>query len=279
MAFPLLPHEQASAFLQLPIETRLHIYSYILPRQTLYIDLCTFRRPAEHHVPNIRRRGGSSKPSPISSLVSQVLELENITRLNGLHLLTVSRRTHGEVIPLLSTLTVRFHCPKCFQDFLANQSHGLGVGIASWMRHVEIRYDCGNGLFIPGSHNPANFNRGGTPSLARFMATEAMQTVQRTAWLYYGRLDLMGREKWKFKQAESGDRWDSDPYSLPGQRRRTSLMRTGPLALVDHPLLSASHDPNIATQVQDPHQPQVILLNPQHQEPTREWIISGWFDI
>jgi hypothetical protein len=278
MAFPLLPHEQASAFLQLPLETRLHIYSYILPRQTLYIDLCTVRRPAEHHVPNIRRHGGRSKPSPISSLVSQVLELENITRLNGLHLLAVSRRTHFEVIPLLSTLTVRFHCPKCFQDLLANQSHGLGVGVASWMQHVEIRYDCGNGLLVPGSHNGASFNRGSTPSLARFMVTEAMQAVQRTAWLYYGRLDLMGREKWKFKPAESEDTWGSGTHSLPGQRRRASLIRVGGLALVDHPLLGVPSDPQLATPVHH-HQPQVILLNPQRQEATREWIISGWFDI
>lgn len=219
MAFPPTLHEQESAFLQLPIEIRLHIYSYILPRQTLDIDLCTIRRPAENYVPSTRRHGGGifGKPSPISSLVSQVLELENITRLNGLHLLTVSRRTHNEVRPLLSALTVRFHCPKCFEDLLANLSHGLGVGVASWMRHVEIRFDCGNGLFVPGTRHAPHTTRGGTPSLARFMVTEAMQAVQRSAWLYYGRLDLGGREKWKFERAETADSSDDATQSLPGQ--------------------------------------------------------------
>ena len=201
----LLPpqQEQESAFLLLPAETRLHIYSYIIPQQTLDIDLCTIRRPTENYVPGTRQtgRGLFGKRSPISNLVSQLLELENITRRNGLHLLGVSRVTHDEVKPLLSALTVRFHCPRCFEDLLANLSHGLGVGVASWMRHVEIRFYSGNGLFLLGATDPRWYPS--TPSLSRFMVTEAVAAVQSTAWLYYGRLDLMGREKWKYQRAES----------------------------------------------------------------------------
>ncbi|KEF62578.1 uncharacterized protein A1O9_00551 [Exophiala aquamarina CBS 119918] len=218
MTFPAAPYEQESAFLQLPTETRLHIYSYILPRKTLDIDLCTIQRPTQNYFPSIRRhRASIGKLSPISSLVSQVLELENITRRNGLHLLSVSRRTRDELRPLLSALLVRFHCPKCFEDLLANLSHGLGVGVASWMRHVEIRFDCGNGLFVPGTRHAPHYSRGGTPSLARFMASEAMQAVQRSAWLYYGRLDLMGREKWKLMRAETKDSSDSAVQFSLGQ--------------------------------------------------------------
>lgn len=266
MAFAGLPYEEVSALLELPFETRLHIYSHIIPDKVLEVDLCTIRRPVVDQISSIRRSGRSSGPSPISSLVTKILELENITRLNGLHLLSVCQRTRAEVLPLFSALTVRFHCTKCFEDLLANLSHGLGVGVASWMQHVEIHFDCGNGLVLPGTNLVARVTRGNTSSLARFMTNEAMQSVQRTAWLYYGRLDLMGRETWKFRLATGRGAWDS------GTRPRPPPADSG----VPHYLRRESE---ILESIMYDQFQAVIPIEYQSQNEHREWIISGRFLI
>ena len=70
-------------------------------------------------------------------------------------------------------------------------SHGLGVGVY-WMRSVEVVMD------IVESRQFGRM-RHLTIELARTMAREAMQTCQKTGWLYWGRLDLQGAEKWGFE--------------------------------------------------------------------------------
>lgn len=278
-----LPHEEVSALLELPFETRLHIYSHIIPSEVLEIDLCTIRRPVVDQISSIRRSGRSSRPAPTSSLVTKVLELENITRLNGLHLLSVSRQTRAEVLPLFSALTVRFHCTKCFEDLLANLSHGLGVGVASWMQHVEIHFDCGNGLALPGTNLVARITRGNTSSLARFMTNEAMESVQRTTWLYYGRLDLEGRETWKFRLAASQGAWDTGAKAerrLDGARPRTRPRIREPSPSPDASVPGRlRRESEILESIMYDQFQAIMPIEYQSHNEHREWIISGRFLI
>lgn len=296
---PLAPSEQASAFLRLPVETRLHLYSYLIPKKVLDIDLCR-RRDEPHNLPRRKR-------SVISSLVAQTLELETISRSNGLHLLLVSSRTRDEVLPLLSRLTVRFHCPRCFDEWLRSVSYGLGVGV-KWMKHVEIVFDCVSGLRDSHTH------RWTTTDLARFMVTEAMQAAQHSVWLYYGRLDLTGQEKWKFAPVDK----DGNPVDLSTQIQEPATHHyqnpipvppPNPLVALTHhfpPTTTHSHMPlhmtatghanGLATQHHPGpdhnhhhhhghahhlslHQPQLQLQAQRGNAPHSRWLISGWFDI
>lgn len=179
----------ASAFLSLPAETRLQIYSYLVPQQRLVIDLCSTR---DSSTSSSVLAEASRKWSPISNMVAQNLAIETITRENGLHLLLVSKHTAAEIMALLSAIVVRFHCPRCFDSWLKMMSYGFGVGI-KWIRHVEILYDVASQPRVFGPYlNPM------TPQLSRFMVREMMKQCQHIAHAYYGRLDLMDppRETW-----------------------------------------------------------------------------------
>ena len=176
------PQVESSAFLSLPAEIRLQIYSYLLPRGRLDINLCEI---------DFSRLGRI--PTNTSALLSQSLHLEDICRSNGLHLFLVSKRTNQELTSLLSRLTVRFHCPYCYSHWLCNVSYGLGVGI-KWMKHVEILYDV---ECEPRMNGPSLQYM--TRPLARFMVLEMLKQCQQTAYGYYGRLDMMSppRDTWK----------------------------------------------------------------------------------
>ncbi|OCT47488.1 hypothetical protein CLCR_03638 [Cladophialophora carrionii] len=195
-------HERGSAFLRIPAEIRLHIYSFLLPKHRLDINLCD---PDDIHPPRDILAGKNKKPSPISAMVSLNLAIEAITRSNGLHLLLVSSRTAAEYAGLLAKMAVRFHCPKCFDEWLRNVSYGLGVGI-KWLKRVEILFDSEMGARHVGPDL-----QGMTPALSKFMANEMMKQCQHTVYAYYGRLDLMDppREVWKYEPY----RGDSPPLS------------------------------------------------------------------
>lgn len=234
-------YEAASPFLSLPPESRLQVYSYLIPKKTLEVDLCTPRRPTDGP---LRRRG------VISSLVNQVLALDMITRSNGLHLLLVSRRTRAEVLPLLSRLVVRFHCPRCFDELLRNLSYGLGVGVR-WMKHVEIEFNCAAEVVGPPYRRV-------TASLARFMVTETMYAAQRTACLYYGRLDLMRRDKWEFEPLTED--------ATPGTAAAVSTVTGATLLQNQNSTLFNPANPTPAAA------PQAA-----HADGHPKWLISAWF--
>lgn len=254
----LAPGEETSAFLKLPFETRLQIYSYLIPQAMLEIDLCTARRAESSSSLPGRRR------SVISNLVSQTLELETITRCNGLHLLLVSSRTRSEVKPLLSKLPVRFHCPKCFDEWLRNLSHGLGVGVR-WMKRVEIIFECAYGLLGP-PHRPITMN------LAKFMVTEAMQAAQRTVWMYYGRrLDLADQEKWRFDPIMNEDQQKQASSNQMALQDPNQQQQAAPFNGQIHPIPQHGLQPVVQQGLQQ--------LHLQNQAAPNKWIIKGWFDI
>lgn len=253
--------EQPSAFLRLPVETRLMIYSYLIPKDVLVVDICTPPRSAAQQF--------GSFPGPDASiLVAQLFARESLIRHNGLQMLLVCRRTQDEVLPLLSNLTVRFHCTKCFEEFLSNMSHGLGVGV-KWMRHLQVQYRCEDSD-VPG---PAAWVL--TPDLSKFMVSEAMATLQRTAHIYYGRLDLTGREKWKYESVPDGS-------FLSGPQRRALLnwgdSQSGPnanirTASVANTALHGHLPPSITGR-----NPFTGVLLRGASKVTREWVISAWLD-
>jgi len=253
----LTPAERASGFLSLPAEIRLHIYDYLIPSAKLEIDLCNHRRPQQAEF-TVRRR------SVISSLLSQVLALDTITRTNGLHLLKVCTRTRGEVLPLLAKTTVRFHCCKCFEELLRNLSYGLGVGV-KWMKHVEILLDFDTCLLAGQSL---------TTVFAQTYTRETMQLAQKTAWLYFGRLDLAEKERWKvepFEEVEAADQ----PLPPP-----TTTMITPATGAANH---GAGGTPTPAPALGWPAHVTFShfqrVRTSRNGGPARKWLISGWFDI
>ncbi|KAI1619675.1 hypothetical protein EDD37DRAFT_613711 [Exophiala viscosa] len=232
------------AFLRLPAETRLQIYSHLIPKDVLDVDICSPCRSAA------QQSGASSRPGA-SILVAQLFARESLIRDNGLQMLLVCRRTRDEVLPFLSKLTVCFHCTKCFEELLSNMSHGLGVGV-KWMKHVEIRYRCEDSNTVR-----SQFGWRLTTELSKFMVAEAMFALKRTAWLYYGRLDLLEREKWKFEPVRE-DTSDAPDQVTPSNH----VMLAPPPAAHPYAILP----------------PVGLNPPPSRRHVNKEWVISGWFD-
>ncbi|KAJ9611402.1 hypothetical protein H2200_004586 [Cladophialophora chaetospira] len=292
----LAPHEQGSAFLRLPVETRLQIYHYLVPKNRLDVNLCDlyYSQPPKDIVPRKNK-----KPSPISTLVSQNLAIEAITRSNGLHLLLVSTRTAAELTALLVRVTVRFHCPKCFEQWLRNVSYGLGVGI-KWLKQVEILFDV---EMEPRIFGP-DLQRM-TPALSKFMIREMMKQCQHTAYAYYGRLDLHDppREKWKYEPYEEiSPLWAGHPNYLdrtPSNTTQAMFNATANGGLHMHPWVLNGGFPAPGMGLPPFHGARVTgqglrrglrrvvpnLNLPEDEEDdergtaTRSWMIKGWFNI
>ncbi|KIW69601.1 hypothetical protein PV04_05471 [Phialophora macrospora] len=274
-------HEQGSAFLRVPAEIRLHIYSFLLPKYRIDINLCDLD---DAHPPGDILPGKNKKRSPISAMVSQNLTIEAITRSNGLHLLLVSRRIAAEYMGILSGMAVRFHCPKCFDQWLRNVSYGMGVGI-KWLKHVEILFDTD---MEPVFWRPDLQEM--TPALSSFMVREMMKQCQHTAYAYYGRLDLMDppSEVWKYEPYR-----DDDPPSVATQA--LSHTHEADRAAVDrHPWIANGGFPYpwMRTRFQGAWRSWremgpgfVLLRSGRHLESdedgamTTKWVIKGWFDV
>ena len=291
-----IPHEQGSAFLRLPVETRLQIYSYLLPRDRIDINLCdlNYKPPPKELLPFKK-----VKRSPISTMVSQNLTIETITRANGLHLLLVSKLTANELTALLAKTAVRFHCPKCFEQWLRNVSYGLGVGI-KWLKQVEILFDV---EMEPRIFGP-DLQRM-TPALSKFMIREMMKQCQHTAYAYYGRLDLMDppREKWKFEPfVESSPLWAGHPNYLdrtPSNMSQALFNATANGGMHLHPWVLNGGFPAPGMGLPVFHDirvtghgirrglrlvvPNFTLREDEDDDDlgtaTRSWIIKGWFDV
>ena len=73
-------HEEQSPLFHLPAETRLSIYSHLIPKDGIYIDLCTPRK-IEGAEFTVRKR------SVVSTLMLQMFAIDAVSRGNGLHLL------------------------------------------------------------------------------------------------------------------------------------------------------------------------------------------------
>ena len=180
-----------------------------------------------------------------------ICDLLKLPGLLGVQL--VSRRTNAEILPLLARTTVRFHCSKCFDELLRNFSHGLGVGVM-WMKHIEILLDLTQVM-----------TRGQTLTLevGKTSAREVMVLAKKNAWLYYGRLDLSGRERWKYeplresKTEEGSDGGENFPAMPPPQQL---YMGAPPF-----PSTNVGH---------------FLPPAPQNRaEPPSKWLISAWFGI
>ncbi|RMD41104.1 hypothetical protein DV735_g4027, partial [Chaetothyriales sp. CBS 134920] len=192
-------HQTGSPLFAIPSETRQAIYSVLIPRGILDIELCTTSRQST---------GGDTSAvqsrrhkSPIAALRQQIDALSNIKQTNGIHLLLVCQWMRLEVLELLASVTVRFHCPECFNTFLPNAARGLGVGV-EWMKTVEILL-----VVRPGSqavhHHPQfdaydafGVRHPGPDGWTKAQAEQIMQNCQREAWKWYGPLHLTEREKW-----------------------------------------------------------------------------------
>jgi hypothetical protein len=289
-------HEQGSAFLRVPAEIRLHIYSFLLPQYRIDINLCDL--DDAHPPPGDILSGKNKKRSPISAMVSQNLTIEAITRSNGLHLLLVSRRTAAEYMAILCRMAVRFHCPKCFDQWLRNVSYGMGVGI-KWLKHVEILFDTD---MEPVFWRPDLQEM--TPALSNFMAREMMKQCQHTAYAYYGRLDLMDppSEVWKYEPYRGDDPplWPGRPDShLDGTPSDNTTQAMSNAQAADrevdrHPWIAngAFPYPWMRTRFQGAWRswrdmgPGFVLLRSrrhlevdEERDMTTKWVIKGWFNV
>ncbi|EXJ59716.1 hypothetical protein A1O7_03862 [Cladophialophora yegresii CBS 114405] len=288
-------HERGSAFLRIPAEIRLHIYGYLLPKHRLDINLCD---PDDSHPPSRDiLPGKNKKASPISAMVSLNLAIEAITRSNGLHLLLVSPRTATEYASLLAKLAVRFHCPKCFDEWLRNVSYGLGVGI-KWLKRVEILFDSEMGARPVRSRGL----QGMTPALSKFMANEMMKQCQHTVYAYYGRLDLMDppSEVWRYEPYRGENSQDSQDEATNDSAQEMSQSQTQTNGgLHTHPWVINGGFPAPETrapfhgsaaltsgrrlrrifQISSTHHPRPGEDRDEPAETTREWIIKGWLNV
>ena len=232
--------------------------------------------------------------SVVTDHLARFFSRETLIRENGLHLLLVCTRTRNEVLPFLSNLTVRFHCPCCFKELLNNLSHGLGVGI-HWMKHVEITFTCRDPpvppeqppLYHGYGYGHGHGRRRMTPDLSRFMATEqageAMSEARRIAWLYYGRLDLTEQEKWTCEPIKD------NTFTARGIEQRNALAPGTYLLTAGGGTQEGAagadgnggpSGPYYATRTLGDH-----LLNPLTGHLTtslptyKKWLVSGWFHV
>lgn len=124
------------------------------------------------------------------------------------------------------------------------------------MRHVEIILDLDTQL----RHGQVL-----TMELAKAMARETMGLAQKRAWLYYGRLDMRQREKWRYEPLDEKERSQVTVGGSEDDRSHAVLNSVvGPLH-VSWPLHNANamnlHAMSNGTPV------------------PAQWLISGWFDI
>jgi hypothetical protein len=186
---------------------------------------------------------------------------------------------------MLSRMTTCFHCDKCFEKLLPQISHGLGIGL-EWMRHVELILELKNEM---------TYGQQLTIETARAMARETMRVCQRKAWAFWGRLDLMEKERWKYEPVKE------DTIGANAMLPQNQLQLTigpphwtapgtfPPLQShgLQHPLQTQLPNPQLQTT--GPNIPPAIfplpaLMNGMHLAnsghapvPTR-WLISGSFD-
>ena len=243
-----LPH-----LFRLPAETRLHIYSYLISNEGLYIDLCATRRAhGDSYI-------GRSR-SIMSNLLQQTVNLHTLVRTNGLHLLLVCRQSRFEILPLLAETTVRFHCGRCFAEFLENFCNGLKMGI-KWMKRVHINLDLTTSIEQPRIYAM-------TLPLAKARARDTMMSAKRTAWVFYGRMDLLEKERWKYEpivekkevdEEDENEGLDPSIQAVNANLQNVQLPGTG---AVGGPFAAPPHIQNSWVGPEVPHM----------------WLITGEFD-
>ena len=122
------------------------------------------------------------------------------------------------------------------------------------MKHIEILLDLTQMM-----------TRGQTLTLevGRISAREVMVLAKKNAWLYYGRLDLSGREMWKYEPIrERKDEEGTDGEEAAGTMVPQQQLYMGPPPF---PSTGPGH---------------FLNPNPQHRaDPPSKWLISAWFDI
>lgn len=177
-----LAAEAKPTLLTLPAEIRLRIYSYIIPTPYLPIDLCRRRETPTHPAPSPRH-------SIALVLFQRTADLKDlVTNQNGLQLLLVCRRIASEVHPILGATTVQFCCAGHFKDVARAFQHGIGEG-TRWMTQVEIRVVLRR-RWVDG------LSRTRLMGLHDDHASALLSECRAVMRQWYGRLDLMGKEKW-----------------------------------------------------------------------------------
>ncbi|RMZ78894.1 hypothetical protein DV738_g3654, partial [Chaetothyriales sp. CBS 135597] len=268
-----LSRQANSPLFAIPAETRQAIYSALIPKGILDIQLCTrFSQSVENTITShtIRHK------SPIAALRQQIDALNSIKQTNGIHLLLVCQWMRLEVLELLASVTVRFHCPECFYTFLPSAARGLGVGV-EWMKSVEILLDLALRHNAPTYHDlPAISARDlGTGGWAKLKAQKTMQRCQREAWKWYGPLHLTEKEKWTCdplkvvsREEERDDNEDAS-HTAPGPAPDLGAAVNGFLA--QHPQLAM-------------HTAVVVHSDTSNAGRGRlssslQWVITGKFNI
>lgn len=156
------------------------------------------------------------------------------------------------------------------------------------MSRVEIVFDCSQGFVLGPPHRVI------THSFARFAVQQLTRELRRTTWLYYGRLDLVNREKWWFEPEAGGERVhmfvpdrqrpgfehvESPPSSTlptsphsPRRLRRHRPLQTGASSHIMQLLQGATMD---GEQIVQSNGTGVSRERPDY----RKWVISAVFDV
>ena len=130
------------------------------------------------------------------------------------------------------------------------------------MKHVEIVLDL-NQMMARGQTL--------TLEVGRAMARETMGIARKTGWLFYGRLDLSGREQWKYEvlreESQVGEGVEGDDQGAVQQQQ---------LLMGPPPFPPSQHGPPL-------HHPantwQQVANTNQVRPPPSKWLISARFDI
>jgi hypothetical protein len=199
--FPPESPRKKPTLLTLPAEIRLRVYAFLIPTPLFSIDLCT-RRRRPSSADDARPGGPPARKSIASLLLQRTHDYHDlITNQNGLQLLFVCRLFANEVYPLLMGTTVRFCCTKHFVEVVKTFQYGVGEG-RRWMRSVQVVCDLGE-------ESRRQTNGWGSQEVERPRTVVAgrLKECRRMVLGWYGRLDLMGRERWWVEpvRTENGD--------------------------------------------------------------------------
>lgn len=178
--------------LALPAEIRLKIYELLIPH-TISVDLCTSHED-NSAAPSLQRPQRS-----LAALRLRAYRLEHdIINRNGLYLLGVCRTTQAEIWKTLTSATVEVHCSKCFHAFVKDFSYGMGVGLR-WMHNLKIYANPGKPSGTPGQNG---FDNSLHKTQAALHAREVMDSCRELIRTWYGRLDLLEKERWTVEKLE-----------------------------------------------------------------------------
>lgn len=187
--------------LSLPVEIRLHVYSY-LHRPKLHLDFCKVSAESRLTASN-----ASSRPSPLLSYLNKRKATSQWARNHGLHLLVTNSILRQEYMGLLerSETSLVPHCADCLAGLLQHVVRDLGIRKPIF-KSIWMKVD-----FFSCNYDYSPYDVWLEHIIAHF---------RRLVRTFYGHFELLGTDD---VPGDMGRRWLVERLNIIGQLPSTKV--------------------------------------------------------